>query len=342
MTAGLRTLYGKLYRASPRFAKNLMSRSLFRLGGKPLVRKPCVFSADKFPHGFKGGLIVSADFELAWAFRYSKREPHPLRKARQSRENFPFLLKLFEDYKVPVTWATVGHLFLRSCKKGDHDWMQRIPYFENEFWSYRKGGWFDSDPYASWDKAKEWYAPDLIELILDSGVRHEIGCHTFSHVDFSYGHCPRKVAEDELKACVETARSWGIGLRSFVFPAGTYGNYDVLKEFGFTSYRKGLYYELDYPVSDSLGLMVIPSACGLDDNGLGWSAEYTIRRYKKYIDRAVRTQTVCHFWFHPSLAGSFLKSVFPGLFRYAAQKRDDGELWIGTMGKLSEHVRKTD
>ena len=48
-----------------------------------------------------------------------------LKKAKQSRENVPVLLKIFEDFNIPITWATVGHLFLESCNKGDHDWMEK-------------------------------------------------------------------------------------------------------------------------------------------------------------------------------------------------------------------------
>jgi peptidoglycan/xylan/chitin deacetylase (PgdA/CDA1 family) len=340
MRPGLRKIYGKVYRKSPRALKSLMARSLFQLSGKPFTGSSDVLPSLRFPHGFKGGLIISADFELGWAFRYSKAEPYPEAKARQSRDNFPFLLKLFEDHGVPVTWATVGHLLLKGCRKGDHDWMRPIPHFENAFWSFRQGGWFDSDPCTSWEKAKEWYAPDLIEAILNSKARHEIGCHTFSHVDFSYAHCPRERAGDELKACIDAAEPWGIELESFVFPAGTYGNYEVLRENGIRSYRKALPYELDYPASDALGLMVMPSACGLDDNGLGWSAPYFVRRYRRYVDKAVKTRTLCHFWFHPSLDDWFLKSVFPGVIKHAAARREAGDLWIGTMRELSNHVTK--
>ena len=336
----LRKMLVQAYRASPAALKSLMSKAFFWLTGKPFVKKPYVLSSQKFPLGNQGGFIVSADFELAWAFRFSRREPHPIEKARQSRRNFPLLLKMFDEFEVPVTWATVGHLFLRSCGKGDHDWMHRIPHFENAFWSYKTGDWFDADPCTSWEKAKEWYAPDLIEMILKSRIRHEVGCHTFSHIDFSDDRCPREVAEDEIKGCVDIAREWGIRLRSFVFPAGTYGNYEILKKYGFSAYRKSFDYELDYPFFDSLGLLAFPSARGFGDNGRGWSARYFFRRFKKYVDKAIATQTLCHFWFHPSVDGWFLDNVLPSILAYAAEKREAGVLWIGTMQELADHITK--
>ena len=186
MKKELRRFYDKCYRTSPKYIKSILKKSAFILANKPNVQKPYNFSQNKFPTGCKGGLILSADFELGWAFRYSKTDLYPQKMAMKSRKNIPFLIEMFDEYSIPITWATVGHLFLKSCKKGDHDWMHRIPYFENDYWSYRRGEWFDCDPYTSWEKAKEWYAPDLIERILDSNVQHEIGCHSFSHIDFSF------------------------------------------------------------------------------------------------------------------------------------------------------------
>jgi peptidoglycan/xylan/chitin deacetylase (PgdA/CDA1 family) len=320
-------------RWSPKFLRSRVKKSAFVLANKPFVAKTRLQS-DLFPSKFKGGLIFSADFELGWAFRYAKDGSGPEKKAAQSRTNIPVLLRFFEEHAIPATWAAVGHLFLRSCKQGDHDWQHRIPHFENKYWSFSRGDWFDCDPYTSWDKADAWYAPDLIERILESRITHEIGCHTFSHIDMSYRYCPVIVAEDEIKACVDVASEWGLTLKSFVFPGGTYGNFEALKKYGFDSYRKRLDYELGTPFRDRHDLLVIPSSSGLEDNGLGWTPDYYIRRYKRYIDKAVETQTLCHFWFHPSFDAWFLKQVFPGILKYAADKRESGDLWIGTMGDL--------
>ncbi len=252
--------------------------------------------------------------------------------------NFPFLIQLFNDYNLPVTWGIVGHLFLHSCNKDSHAWMRRIPYFKNKNWIYNRGDWFDADPYTCWEEANGWYAPDLIQMILNSRVGHEIGCHTFSHIDFSYKNCPQTVAEDELKACTDVAREWGIEMKSLIFAGGTYGNYEVLKKYGFVAYRKTLECELAYPLIDENGLVVIPASTGLENNQLGWSAEYLIKRYKKYIDKAIKTGTICHFWFHPSVDEWYLHNVFPGILSYAAELRDRNLIAIQTMKNVAEFV----
>ena len=316
-----------------RIVKKNFSKMVFLLRGRPTVSPDRNELIDKKIG--KGMLVLSADFELAWAFRYSKlTTTDPEQKAYQTRKNFDFLLGLFEKRRIPVTWATVGHLFLEKCTKGDHDWMRRIPYFDDH-WKFDKGDWFDHDPYTHWQNAKAWYAPDLIRRIRDSGVKHEIGSHSFSHIDMSEKICPEGVADDELKACVDAAEKTGIKLKSFVFPGGRFGHKGLLKKHGFSSYRRRTKYEINHPYIDDTGLVVIPPTIGLADNGLGWSARYFKKRLIKYIDKAIRNRMMCHFWFHPSLDDWFLYNVFPALLEYADLRRKEGKLWTGTMDEVA-------
>lgn len=334
----LSTLYAKCYQKCSPGLKSILSKSVFTLTDKPSVNHSNHPIGKKFPGEYKGALVITADFELGWGWCYSKGNENPSGMAQRARKNFPVLMNMFEAYRMPVTWATVGHLFLRTCTKRSHTWMHRIPYFESKNLKYDRGDWFDVDPYTDWDRAREWYGPDLIETILNSRIAHEIGCHTFSHIDFSYTKCPPEVAEDEMKACIDAAKKWGIALKSFVFPAGTYGHFEMLKKYGFTNYRMKLNYDLTYPFVDQHGLIVLPSSSSLENNGLGWSADYCIKRYKKYIDKAIQNEVLCHFWFHPSVDEWFLNNVFPHIVRYAAELRDKNLLCIETAGTVAEFV----
>jgi len=216
--------------------------------------------------------------------------------------------------------------------------MRRIPYFENKNWIFDRGDWFDADPHTHWRSADAWYAPDLIEEILSSKVSHEIGCHTFSHCDFSYQRCPASVAEDEITACLDAAKPWGINFESFVFAGGTYGNYELVKKYGFSAYRKTLKHEISYSHLDDNDLVVIPASICLADNGLNWPREYVIERYKKYVRSAVNNGAVCHFWFHPSFDHTFMNSVFPALLRYISELRQKGILEVLTMGDVARRI----
>jgi len=110
----------------------------YSLGLRPRVgEKHSTDNTNEYPDRRKAVIIFSADFEMAWGWRFSKRGSHnplvyAIRQAEQTRRNFPELLKLFDRYNVPVTWATVGHLFLDRCHKSNgraHPDLPRPPYF---------------------------------------------------------------------------------------------------------------------------------------------------------------------------------------------------------------------
>lgn len=331
------SFYKRIYKYLPKPVQSRLSKITFALSGKPFVKIP---DNPKFPAGEKGGFIISADFELAWAWRYSKL-PNPyetaLRKAGNARTNFPKLIDLFEKYDFPITWAIVGHLFLDSCTKEDHKEMARIPHFDFH-WKFTEGDWYDFDPYSNYKKAPEWYAPDLIKMIIDSKVKHDIGCHTFTHMIMKDEFCPPEVADDELKACVDAAEKWDLKLNSFVFPGGRNGNYKSLAENGIKCYRQNLHYDLIYPEIGEEGMVRLPSSFCIDDEGFGWSNEYSVKRYKKYIDKACQSGTFAHGWFHPSFNERIIYEHLEPLLEYASGLRSEGKLYIATMKDAAELV----
>jgi peptidoglycan/xylan/chitin deacetylase (PgdA/CDA1 family) len=323
----------------PGSIKSEMTKLVFTFSNKPFVKEDNIPLEKKFPgKTYEGGMVISADFELGWAWRYSKTNPQPDKMAAMARKNFPEIIRLLDEYNIPITFATVGHLFLESCEKGDHDWMERIPYFDDH-WRFTEGDWYDCDPYSHWEKAKHWYAPDLVKMIQNAKAGHELATHTFTHIDFSDKNCPPKVAEDEINACIDAMKPYGVRPESIVFPGGTYGNIKTLKKQGFKIYRKNTPYDLAYPYYDEYGLLVTPTSTGISKIH-DWTASYYIKRYKKYIDKAIKTGTIAHFWFHPSFDEWTLKEVFPEVMRYASEKRDKGFLWIGTMKQIANHINK--
>ncbi len=286
-------------------------------------------------------MVISADFEMAWAWRYSKTGNDPVEMGLRERRNVPILLDLFARYHIPVTWAVVGHLLLEHCEKTNgkpHDHLRRIPHFENR-WRFLEGDWYDHDPCTGLREAPAWYAPDLVDGIIQSSVAHEIACHTFSHLNCSDQHCPPSVLDDELALCRRLARDKGLKLRSMVFPGGTYGNFKSLKRAGFTSYRfNDDPWDMYYPEKDVFGLWRIPSSAGIGTDPFHWSRGYTFHRYRKYIDRAISRGSVAHFWFHPSMDDSALGTTLPDILEYAANRRDRGDLWCTTMNGLSRFM----
>ena len=324
-------IYRALYKISPKALQGLMTRMALFMPNKPSV-KHCPISIER------GALIISADFEMAWAWRFAKRCMDPEKMGLTERKNIPVLIDMFEEYGIPITWATVGHLFLSSCSRENgrpHGRMERIPYFTNRVWSYKSGDWYDHDPCSGYREAPAWYAPDLIRLILKSKVKHEIGCHSFSHIDCSDRHCSEKVMDHEIMECVAMAHKAGLELKSMVFPGGTNGNCGVLKKYGFTNYRINAECDLFYPEKDSYGLWQLPSSASIENHGFGWSSQFYESMYRMYIDKAIESGTVCHLWFHPSIDGFCIYKILPRVLDYARSKHEEGKLWICTMADMA-------
>jgi peptidoglycan/xylan/chitin deacetylase (PgdA/CDA1 family) len=279
---------------------------------------------------------------LAWGWRYA-RAPKPevvaQLKARRGRRNLDIILELCERYDVPITWAMVGHLFLESCRRCGplkHPEIPRVPYFENEFWSYRSGDWFDGDPASEGPSEPEWwawYGPDLVRSILAGRAAHEIGCHTFSHVVLTDASCPPEVATVELGRCQEAASRFGLTLRSFVFPGNLLGNRASLSATGFAAYRHRSSFELDAPRRDTFGLWQVPEGVSLENPFASWSAAQHVKSLQRYIDVAIEHGLLCGLWFHPETDPRNVDEVFPRIFAYIASRRS--ELWIATMDDLA-------
>lgn len=328
----LKTLYD---RSNP-LIQSYVDRIRYRLGWLPRVGK----KGATWPHGARAAVIISADLEMAWAWRYSKRKDDSkalaLEKADQTRKNMPALLDLFDQLNVAITWATVGHLFLEGCTRiggRAHFELPRPPYYENEFWRYAQGDWLDADPCSDYRQEPAWYAPDLIRSILSAKIKHEIACHTFSHIDCSDLHCPSEVMDSELAQCQLQAGNLGFALNSFVFPGNLAGNFASLRKHGFNAYRSCSGPELDVPRQDSLGLWQIPRGV-LWEKPERWPVDAWIGALQRCVEKALETGTVLHLWFHPSCDPVNVEKVFPILLNDLTAHQ--GDLWVTTMGGMVE------
>jgi len=320
-------------------AKSYLSKLKFILSLNPKV--DTYKSSEKIeyiPEGYKAVVLISADFEMAWASRYSMNYLKPLEQTlesgRLSRKNIPLILDLCDKYSIPVTWATVGHLFLKECKpeKGiRHPELKRLPHFQNTYWKFDSGDWFDYDPGTDFQTNPEWYAPDLIESILKSKTKHEIGCHTFSHIDCSDQNCPDEVFASEVIACQKAAAEFGVKLSSFVHPGHTVGHIKDLADFGFNCYRSDAENVIGYPIRHIEGIWELRNTAQIETR-IGWSDQYQVWRLKEIVKMAMQHKSVCNIWFHPQIKDSkFVQSVFGGLFEFLDANRK--YIWITTFNE---------
>jgi len=324
--------------------KQIFSKINFALRRNPKIIKNRKWR-HYIPEPYQAVFTITADFELAWAPRYSKNSKNSLENAlflaKRERENIPFILELCERYDIPITWATVGHLFLKECRREYgivHPEIPKIEKYKGIYWDFDSDDWFEYDPCSNYQEAPDWYAPDLIKMILQSKVKHEIGCHTFSHIDCRDEVCPTELFEAEINACKKEAAKLGLELKSFVHPGHTIGNLNTLYKLGFTSFQSDPENILGYPVKHANGLWELKRTYEFVWRE-GWSLDYHIYRYKTIIDRAIESNTVCNFWFHPSFNPIFLHKVLPEIFKYLYSLKSD--ICLMTVGEYIRYLNET-
>jgi peptidoglycan/xylan/chitin deacetylase (PgdA/CDA1 family) len=301
-----------------------------------------------------GTIVVSIDAELAWGFH--DLDPVPSERVRNARSGWRRLLELLEEFEIPATWAVVGHLFLEECD-GVHADHPSAP------------GWFDRDPGGTFPDDEDWYGPDLIEAVRTSSVGHEIGSHTFSHVEFGKAYATEEIAAAELERSVELASRAGIDLDSLVFPRNDVGHLDLLADHGFVCYRgrapdrwfdgrlrkpgKLLAYTvgrnpppLVTPTVDEHGLVDVPASLYLFSlEGLAGTVSSAVRgdpvlrQARLGIDEAIQSDEMFHLWLHPNnILGPGDAERLERVFGYVRERVDSTDLRVETMGEVARRV----
>ena len=314
----------------------------------------------------RGVFTISIDFELIWGTR-DLLGSSGFREACERERSIVIdrLLDLFVEFEVPATWCVLGHLFLDQCsvERGGktHADLVRPQH------SWHLEDWFNDDPASSEAEAPLFYGRSLVKKIQNCPVPQEIGCHSFSHAIFGDPGCSREAAESELIACITAARDLGIEMHSFAFPRNIVGHLDLLREFGFISYRgaEPQWYERDSftPTQKRIGHLwdVITAATppvvlpDQTESGLwnipGSMIYFPMHGFRRYIplsrrvkramkglDSAVKQCRIFHLWFHPTNFADSMDSMFEGLRRiliFARSLREQDRLMFKSMGEIA-------
>jgi peptidoglycan/xylan/chitin deacetylase (PgdA/CDA1 family) len=328
----------------PRSISVLLEDVAFAAKGQPRVYvDPTSPVTDRFTCG---SVTFSIDFEMAWAWRFSKRQgKDAVALGLHEREQVPKILSALLAYDVPATWATVGHLFLDKCSRSAdglaHADLPRAPHFENEWWDFSKGDWFQHDPCTNVRRDPAWYAPDLIESILHCPTQQELACHSFSHVGFG-AYCSPEVASAELDSSIEAMGRFGLKPSSLVFPGNEWGNFDVVASKGIRTVRwfPIKWAEITLPLRRQEGLWALHESDFLQ---VGWEKDAWVldshlRRLQRYVLKAAKTKMNAHFWFHPSLLTEQMERILIPLLRFCADAREKGLVEILTMEMLGDRM----
>jgi len=264
------------------------------------------------------------------------------------RDRIYKLINVLEKNKIRCTWGVTSHLFLEKCDGHDD--------YPNKEWLLR-------DPRTGVKENPLWYAPDLINRLLQSDVDFEIGCHGFSHAIFS--DIEENQAGYELRMSRDLVKDWGIELKSFIFPRNKEGHKKILAEFRYTAYRPRI--RIDYkpkiiraldlllarggpgpvvPMIDEYGMVKIPPSICLEYESLLHKIfcksppRDTFRRYMESgLERTVSQGGVFHVWMHPCEYGKCVsQNDFEYLINLVKKYETEGKLRILTMSQIAQKV----
>ena len=277
-----------------------------------------------------GTFVLSLDTELGWGTVDKYNPSKYLRHLEGTRDAISRLLGLFATYEIPVTWAMVGHLFLNECYRPDG--LDSHPDVKTGRKLSNGLPWHSADPGTNRITDPFWYGDDILKMILEAKPRHEIGCHTFSHLPFDHPDVDATTVASQLSKCHQVASVANVKLRSFVFPRNRIRHEDLLGENGFISYRGiqenwyakfPLHLRRAVSLGDRIlcltptvyprnklhirnGAVNIPASMYLmppDGVRKFLPGSFRVRQAEKGLVKAVNSDAIFHLWFHPWNAG---------------------------------------
>lgn len=284
--------------------------------------------------------LFTLDCELGWG------EPNPPDERWDSLRSDPSagrdlylrILDIFRKHDIPATWAFVGHLFFDECTVDCH-------YNSDHISKY--------DPYTDRETSPLYYGDDLVAMVQDDEIEHEIAGHSFSHS--MYSELTKEEARQDLQALVDVAETNGYELKSFVFPSNQVAHTELLTDHGFSVYR-GHMQETSYtyksgfralltnpgaflitppttPITDNYGAIRLPTSRLLRDKRW-WFLQP--RRLRRGVASMSSDQHI-HFTIHPHnfLDSKHLFRTFDSVLSIIADLRDQGQIEAITMGDLA-------
>jgi hypothetical protein len=264
-----------------------------------------------------------------------------------------------DRYDVSATWAFVGRLLVDPRDPRETSLYPANPQPAQKYLSNGRV----SDP----EFLANWYAPELLLMVRQAKVKHEIGSHTFSHVIAGERGYSRELLKQDLAAANLQAERLGAQLKTLIFPKNRVAHTDVLAAQGFTAYRRAVNSRFDglpsplrkvaqklgaylpfppdvsYPERDG-SLWALPATYYHRHTG-GWARLQSnlVRRAKLTagVRRAAARRALFHVWFHPYDIASDPDRLLPpleALFGEVARLREADRLDNITLGGLADRL----
>lgn len=313
---------------------------------------------------------ISLDFELHWGVLPSYTVAQYKKNLEGTPESISRSLGLFRQYGIHATWATVGFLFYKNVAALKAHLPSMLPAYDDA----KMNSYLFLNNLQDEYSGSFHFAPDLVEKISNT-PHQEIGTHTFSHYFcLEEGQEPEQFKAD-LKAAISAARSYGIELKSIVFPRNQFNeNYlGICKDLGVLNVRGCQNHYIYRPrdrkmdkrvdirvrrlldsyinitghhsaeMSSIGGIVDIPASRQYKPYSRRFQKieKYKINRIKKEMTSAAQKQKTYHLWWHPHNLGNCVDENIDQLHiifqHYESLKASYGmrSLNMGELGNLA-------
>jgi peptidoglycan/xylan/chitin deacetylase (PgdA/CDA1 family) len=177
-------------------------------------------------------LVISLDFEMFWGVTDSRTIENYGANVQGEWQSVPSMLKLFKEYGVHATWATVGMLMCKDYKQWCDLRPSIMPTYRRESCStYSVAG-------LACDFPKLFFGRPLVEQILATDGQ-ELASHTYSHFYCGEADTTPEQFSADLKCAQTIFNECGVNPTSLVFPRNQVRDeyLNRLSDVGFTAYR---------------------------------------------------------------------------------------------------------
>lgn len=266
----------------------------------------------------KGKLTITLDCEYGWG-HLAKNTFNDLTDSfsKTSLINRR-LLAVFEEFDIPVTWAVVGAIDIKSSeRKMLYNYLRSCGLCEAAILRL-----IDSNKGNSSDSI--FFDPHIIDDIKGSPVSHDIGSHTFSHHFLDEISEKHVLSDCKLMSALNHER--GLDYVSLVFPKNIKGFLEVYEQFGYKIVRgedktrkwrvnkitKKLMRALEWffvlsPLTVNVyrqkNILVLPGSLlfRIKPNNIFYriNAMLLTARIKKGLKMAIKKGETLHLWWHP-------------------------------------------
>lgn len=306
--------------------------------------------------------VLSLDTEIAWAD--AGKLPQTLYKDRFNNYHdiVTRLIGLLDTYQIPTTWAIVSALLINDMDELDvqepvYSWSQPQLSSSALFhqFAYDNPGWY--------------HYPQVLELIQNAAVEHEIGTHTFTHIYANDPATTQAIFANQLDAVRQDFEKHNVVATSIVYPRNEINYLEVLSQQGINAYRGielNWYHQIPgqlnraahyldrllaitpptYDVQQFIhdpNLINLPSSQFLlhYDGIRKWIPTFSrVLQAKRGINAAIKKKELYHLWFHPHNLGSSDKmfDALEQILAYVATMRDQNKIKVMTMKQIADTV----